>query len=140
MEKQSFWSDWSSLSFPPIDICPDSDNLYLGVSDVPGETIFGGDDMERNVGSIDGNIRIVLGIIFLGIGLFSQLGAGLKIGAFAVGAIAIATSFFRFCPLWKMLGISTHKEEKAEGTERPVERTAGQEEKTKEGEGKPSGH
>jgi hypothetical protein len=96
--------------------------------------------MEKNVGIIDSNVRTILGIIFIGIGLFSQLGTGLKIGAFAVGAIALVTSFVRFCPLWKVLGISTSEEGKAEGTEKPVERTAGQEEKTKEGEGKPSGH
>lgn len=96
--------------------------------------------MERNVGVIDSNIRTILGIIFIGIGLFSQMDTVLKIGAFAIGAIALATSFIRFCPLWKVLGISTGKEEKAEGTEKPVERTAGQEEKTKGGEGKPSGH
>ncbi len=96
--------------------------------------------MEKNVGVIDSNIRIILGIIFLGIGLFSQLGIGLKIGAFAVGAIALATSFIRFCPLWKVLGISTGKEEKAERTEKPVEKTAGHKEKTEEGEGKHSAH
>ncbi len=96
--------------------------------------------MEKNVGVIDSNIRTILGIIFLGIGLFSQLGIGLKIGAFAVGAIALVTSFIRFCPLWKVLGISTGKKEIAEETEKPVERTAGHEGKTKEGEGKPSGN
>ncbi|MBI5664392.1 MAG: DUF2892 domain-containing protein [Nitrospirae bacterium] len=96
--------------------------------------------MERNVGIVDSTIRTILGIIFLGIGFFSQLGTGPKIGAYAIGAIALATSFIRFCPLWKALGISTSEKGKSEGAENPVEKAAQQQDKTEEGQGKPAGH
>jgi len=39
-----------------------------------------------------------------------------------------------------VLGISTHKKEKAEETGRPVEKTGGHKEETDKGEGKPAGH
>jgi len=52
--------------------------------------------MEKNVGSIDRNIRIILGCVFLVIGLFTQMSTWMKIGAFAVAAIAFATSYLSF--------------------------------------------
>lgn len=52
--------------------------------------------MEKNVGGIDRNIRIVLGIAFLAIGVFTRMGTGLKIGAFAVAVIAFATAYLSF--------------------------------------------
>ena len=52
--------------------------------------------MNRNVGSMDRNIRIISGIIFLLTGLFAQVGTGLKIGVFAVAAIALVTAFVGF--------------------------------------------
>jgi hypothetical protein len=39
-----------------------------------------------------------------------------------------------------VLGISTHKVEKAEGAEKPVEETGKQQDKTEEGKEKPEGH
>jgi hypothetical protein len=52
--------------------------------------------MTKNVGSIDRNIRIISGIVFLLIGFFTQVSTGLRIGAFAVAAIALATAFVSF--------------------------------------------
>jgi len=52
--------------------------------------------MERNVGSIDSNVRIILGCVFLVIGIFTQVSTGLRIGAFAVAAIAFATAYLSF--------------------------------------------
>ncbi len=52
--------------------------------------------MTCNVGSIDRSIRIIIGVVFLLIGLVAQVGAGLRVGAFAVAAIALATAFVRF--------------------------------------------
>jgi hypothetical protein len=63
---------------------------------VPWETIIGGDEMNKNVGSIDRNIRIILGIVFLAVGLFTQVSTGLRIGAFAVAVIALATASLSF--------------------------------------------
>ncbi|MEN8264700.1 MAG: DUF2892 domain-containing protein [Nitrospirota bacterium] len=52
--------------------------------------------MTKNVGSIERNIRIISGIVFLLIGLFTQISTGLRIGAFAVAAIAFTTAFVSF--------------------------------------------
>lgn len=60
------------------------------------KTADGGGEMKRNVGSIDRNIRIIVGGAFLIIGLFSQISAGLRTGALVVAAIAFATAFTGF--------------------------------------------
>jgi hypothetical protein len=52
--------------------------------------------MNKNVGSMDRNIRIIAGVIFLLIGIFTQIGTGLRIGAFTVAAIALVTAFVSF--------------------------------------------
>ena len=95
--------------------------------------------MTKNVGCLDRNIRIISGVVFLLIGLFTEIGTGLRIGAFALATIAFATAFVRFWPLWKVLGISTHKGEEAESAEKPVEKTGEQQEKTEEEKEKPEG-
>ncbi len=96
--------------------------------------------MTKNVGCLDRNIRIISGVVFLLIGLFTEVSTGLRIGAFALAVIAFATAFVSFWPLWKVLGISTYKEEKAESAEKPVEKAGEQQEKTEEGKEKPEGH
>ncbi len=63
--------------------------------------------MTCNVGGIERPIRIVVGVIALGIGAFAGLppvGSGI---ALAVGAIALVTGAIGFCPLWTVLGINT---------------------------------
>lgn len=60
-----------------------------------------------NVGGIERSIRIVVGILALGIGAFAGLppvGTGI---ALTVGAIASITGAIGFCPVWSMLGINT---------------------------------
>lgn len=66
--------------------------------------------MTKNVGSLDKTIRLVLGIAlaawaFLGMGLASTM----SYVALAVGVILIATALMNFCPLFRILGISTNK-------------------------------
>jgi hypothetical protein len=52
--------------------------------------------MKKNVGSLDRNIRIAVGAVLLLIGLFAQIGGGLRIGALLVAGIAFATAFVSF--------------------------------------------
>jgi hypothetical protein len=52
--------------------------------------------MTKNVGCFDRNMRIISGVVFLLIGLFTEIGTGLRIGAFALAAIAFATAFAGF--------------------------------------------
>jgi hypothetical protein len=63
--------------------------------------------MACNVGGVERPIRIVVGVIALGIGAFAGLppvGTGV---ALVVGTIALVTGTFGFCPLWTLFGINT---------------------------------
>jgi len=71
--------------------------------------------LARNVGSVDKVIRLVVGIA---LAAFAFLGAGLSttmgIIALVVGVVLIATGLINFCPLFKILGISSLRTPKAE--------------------------
>jgi hypothetical protein len=63
--------------------------------------------MSCNVGTIERSIRILLGVLLLGIGAFAELspvGTGV---ALVVGTIALVTGALSFCPLWALLGLNT---------------------------------
>ena len=59
-----------------------------------------------NEGKTDRTVRIVLGVILLGLALFSLSGVA-QIVAIVAGAIALVTGAIGFCGLYKILGIST---------------------------------
>jgi len=61
-----------------------------------------------NEGKTDRMIRVVLGVILLGLALFSLTGVA-QVAASITGAIAIITGAIGFCGLYKVLGISTLK-------------------------------
>jgi hypothetical protein len=67
--------------------------------------------MSCNVGGIERPVRIVLGVLLVGIGAFAGLppvGTGI---ALAMGTIALVTGALGggtgFCPVWTLLGINT---------------------------------
>jgi len=66
--------------------------------------------LPKNVGSIDKTIRLVAGLL---LAAFAVLGAGLSstigILALVVGVVLIVTGVVNFCPLFKILGISSAK-------------------------------
>ena len=59
--------------------------------------------MEINVGSTERLLRIIVGVVIIGLGLYFQSWWGV------VGIIPLLTGLFRFCPLYKMLGMNTRK-------------------------------
>lgn len=61
--------------------------------------------MQANVGSTDRIIRIVLGLVL--VALFFVVAAPWKYVALVAGLVAIATGLFRFCGLYRLLGINT---------------------------------
>jgi uncharacterized membrane protein HdeD (DUF308 family) len=67
--------------------------------------------MKKNIGSLDSNIRItvaiVLSLLFLGKFIVGTLG----LIAFIIGIVLLVTSLVSFCPLYKLLGITTKKDE-----------------------------
>lgn len=63
--------------------------------------------MTCNVGGIERPVRIVLGVLLVGIGAFAGLppvGTGIVL---AMGTIALVTGALGFCPVWALLGINT---------------------------------
>jgi hypothetical protein len=58
--------------------------------------------MNANVGTIDRVLRIVVGLILLGLAVTGQIGYWGYIGI-----VPLATGLFRFCPLYTMLGMNT---------------------------------
>ncbi|MCB9247852.1 MAG: DUF2892 domain-containing protein [Ignavibacteriales bacterium] len=62
--------------------------------------------MEKNMGSQDKNIRLVVGIILIVVSFFSSLWLGL------IGLVMVATSLMGFCPAYVPLKISTLKKDK----------------------------
>lgn len=63
--------------------------------------------MQINVGSPERIIRLVLGTLFLILGIFAGFGPfwGWVLGI--VGVVLLATGLFRFCPAWWLLGFNT---------------------------------
>jgi len=63
--------------------------------------------MMCNVGGIERPVRIVVGIVALGLGAFGGLppiGAAI---ALVVGTIALVTGAIGYCPVWTALGLNT---------------------------------
>lgn len=69
--------------------------------------------MSANVGNADRLLRLVVGIILLLSPLLNMpaiwSSSGFAYASMAVGVILIATSLFRFCPLYRLIGVSTCK-------------------------------
>lgn len=65
--------------------------------------------MNRNVGNTDKIIRLVLGIALVAFGFLGLGASGLGLVAIVIGAVLIVTGAINFCPLFKVLGISSFK-------------------------------
>lgn len=64
----------------------------------------------KNVGSMDKTIRIIIGAVLLGWGILGVgPGGAVGIAVMVVGAVLLLTGLFNFCPLFKLLGISSAK-------------------------------
>jgi len=64
--------------------------------------------LAKNVGSMDKTIRLVAGAALLGLGvLVWGLASTMGIIATVVGVVLIVTGVVNFCPLFKILGISS---------------------------------
>ena len=66
--------------------------------------------MSANVGSIDRILRGIVGVILIMLPFVTGFGAGsalLTWGAVIVGAVLVLTAVFRFCPLYRIIGVNT---------------------------------
>lgn len=58
--------------------------------------------MKRNIGNLDRTLRIVLGLVLLGLTL------GGMIGVWGwIGLVPLGTALLNWCPLYTLLGINT---------------------------------
>ncbi|WP_258084190.1 YgaP family membrane protein [Thermococcus thermotolerans] len=64
--------------------------------------------MERNEGTLDRLLRIVIGIVLLSI--WAGMNVPYETVLLIVGLIALVTGLTGFCAIYKLLGISTCKE------------------------------
>ena len=58
--------------------------------------------MEANVGSLDRGVRVVIGLALLSL-LFVLHGDARWFGL--IGVVPVATAAFRFCPLYRVVGL-----------------------------------
>lgn len=65
--------------------------------------------MSHNVGGIERAVRIIVGLGLFALSLLQVLTGGLAIAGYAVGAIALTTGLFAYCPAWTVFGINTCK-------------------------------
>lgn len=69
--------------------------------------------MTANVGTIDRTLRIILGILLIGLPFVSGAAVFASTTATLIsivaGVVMIGTSALRFCPLYRVLGIQTCK-------------------------------
>jgi hypothetical protein len=67
--------------------------------------------MKKNIGSLDSNIRITLAIVLSLLFLGKFITGTLGIIAFIIGIAMLLTSLVSFCPLYRLLGFTTFKDE-----------------------------
>ena len=71
--------------------------------------------MTCNVGGIERPIRIVGGLLLIGVGVFAELPAmGMGI-ALTVGVVFLVTAAIGYCPLTSLLGINTCRSSSSTG-------------------------
>ena len=58
--------------------------------------------MKTNVGTMDRSLRVVAGLLLIGLSLSGVIGVWGWIGL-----VPLATGIFRFCPVYTLLGIKT---------------------------------
>ena len=65
--------------------------------------------MEKNVGSSDKAIRLIVGAVLLIVAFTATVSAVVKTILVVAAVIAIGTALVNFCPLYKVTGINTGK-------------------------------
>ena len=60
--------------------------------------------MKANIGTVDRALRIIVGLLLIGLSLFGVIGWWGWLGV-----IPLATAFIRFCPAYSLLRINTGK-------------------------------
>jgi Inner membrane protein YgaP-like, transmembrane domain len=75
----------------------------------------GGAKMRANVGGVDREIRIVLGLALLALGFGHVVTGTWGAVAYTLGAVALVTGLLRFCPAWSVSGINSCEAKTSQG-------------------------
>jgi len=65
--------------------------------------------MKKNMSSLDGTIRIIIALIAIGLYYYGIVDGVVGMIAIAVAVIFVITGFVKFCPLYRIFGVSTCK-------------------------------
>lgn len=63
--------------------------------------------MTKNVGAMERGIRLLIGVVLLGLAFFHVVNGTPAIVAYVVGGIALLTGLVQYCPAWSIFGINT---------------------------------
>lgn len=63
--------------------------------------------MKRNMNKVDSTIRIVIALAIAALFYFEVVSGTLAYVLLGIAAIFVVTAFVRFCPLYRLFGIST---------------------------------
>lgn len=63
--------------------------------------------MKKNVGRTDQIIRLVAGIVLLGVGILVPMSTWLGVVLVILGALSLVTGIFAICPLYIVLKMNT---------------------------------
>jgi len=63
--------------------------------------------MTVNMGNIDRVLRLVIAVVLMWLTFDGTIGGALGIAAWVVAAIFVFTALFGFCPLYRLIGVST---------------------------------
>lgn len=67
--------------------------------------------MTANLGNTDRVLRVILGLVLIFAPLLNMpaiwSSAAFSYGSMIIGLVLVATALFRFCPLYRILGVST---------------------------------
>lgn len=64
--------------------------------------------MSANVGTIDRIVRLVAGLVLIALPFATAAESPLVLyGVPAAGVVLVLTSLFRFCPLYRLIGVRT---------------------------------
>jgi hypothetical protein len=69
--------------------------------------------MEKNMGSADRTIRVIIAAIILTLYMTKIISGTVGIILIVVSAVFLLTSFISFCPLYRVFGFNTSKKKHA---------------------------
>ena len=63
--------------------------------------------MSANVGNLDRILRIVIGVVLAALYLYGTVTGALGVVLLIAGVVLLLTALFKFCPIYRILGLNT---------------------------------